>query len=534
MRRRPLVRSLFAALIFCGFTATAHADNWLQFGYDQAHSGFNSAEFSCPVPSQTTAQWSVSIHAFGSATALVSDAAPVYLSGVTTASGTKDVLYVDTVDGTLVALDAATGTVLWSQRPTGTKTHEGMAGSPAIDPNLQFVYAYATDGKVHKFPVGSGTPEVTTSCAGGNNCWPELSTAKPTVEKGASALAFATPPGGTNYLYHVTNGYDGDAGDYQGHITTINLSNANQTVFNVMCSTLGNIHFANNGTANVNDCDLAGINQSRTDGQMSGIWGRPGTIYDAQTNRIYFATGNGLFDANSPTGNHNWGDSVLALNPDGSGSSLGVPVDSYTPANYADLYAGDTDLGSTGPAILPSTSGTFPHLAIQSGKDSCVRLINLDQMGTAAGPAHPGGELNSATSCGADAMDGGVVFPQPAVWVDPSDNTTWVYVVNHHNSDTQGLIQAYQLNVSGTPSLTKKWTGVRGRSPVIADHTLYYVSGSTVLGLDTRTGKQVWSVSIGGTHWQSPIVVNHHLYVTDGTGTMKSFYLDGIFINSFD
>src|SRR6185369_11532892 len=158
------------------------------------------------------------------------------------------------------------------------------------------------------------------------------------------------------------------------------------------------------------------------------IWGRPGVIYGAQTNRIYFATGNGLYDANT-AGNYEWGDSVLSLNIDGTGSGMGMPVDAYTPSNYAGLYGGDTDLGSTAPAILPSTSATYPHLAVQSGKDSCMRLINLDNMSGAGGPGHSGGELNAA-ACSTDAVGGGVVFPQPAVWVNPADGATWFFIAN--------------------------------------------------------------------------------------------------------
>ncbi len=532
MRRQPLVQSLIAALVLGGSAVAAQAADWLQFGYDQAHSGFNPADpGGYSVSSQT-----FTIHAVGNLTALPSDAAPVYLSGVSTPSGTKNVLYVVTTNGTIVALDAdapaptsgPTDAVLWSHQPSTNKTDEGMSGSPAIDPNQQFVYAYALDGKVHKYQVGDGT-EITTTCAGATdfNCWPEVSTVKTNVEKGAAALAFSTPPGGTNYLYHVTNGYDGDGGDYQGHVTTINLSNANQFVFNVMCSDLGNMHFVNSGTPKVNDCNILGGPGPGRAGQMGGIWGRPGTIYDAQTNRIYIATGNGIFDANT-AGDHEWGDSVLALNPNGSGSGLGVPVDSYTPANYADLYAGDTDLGSTAPAILPSKSATFPHLAIQSGKDSCLRLINLDQMGTAAGPAHPGGEINESTSCSTDGVNDGVVFPQPAVWVNPADQTTWFYVVNSNT------FISYTLNTSGTtPALVKHWTASGGRSPVIAGTTLYYISGGAVMGLNTLTGAKLWSGSIGSTHWQSPIVVNQHVYVTDSTGTLSAFYVDGIFKNGF-
>src|SRR6201999_2347199 len=98
-----------------------------------------------------------------------------------------------------------------------------------------------------------------------------------------------------------------------------------------------------------------------------------------------------------------------------------------------------------------------------------------------------GGELNQATSCSSDALGNSVVFPQPAVWVNPADHSTWVYVVNHGEK-----IQAYQLNVSGTPSLVKKWSGAAGRSPVIAGHALFYVSGSAVVARDLLTGTQLW------------------------------------------
>jgi hypothetical protein len=65
-------------------------------------------------------------------------------------------------------------------------------------------------------------------------------------------------------------------------------------------------------------------------------------------NNVFFATGNGPWN-----GQTNWGDSVLKLSPDGS-----QLLDSYTPNNQAYLNAHDQDVGSTGPAILPSvTSG---------------------------------------------------------------------------------------------------------------------------------------------------------------------------------
>ena len=60
---------------------------------------------------------------------------------------------------------------------------------------------------------------------------------------------------------------------------------------------------------------------------MAGLWGRPGAVYDACTDRVYIATGNGQFAVDPPNHLFNWGDSLLALNKDGTGSgSAGLPV----------------------------------------------------------------------------------------------------------------------------------------------------------------------------------------------------------------
>ncbi|MEP7043810.1 MAG: PQQ-binding-like beta-propeller repeat protein, partial [Dokdonella sp.] len=332
--------ALSAAVIALLGPVPTRAADWLQFGYSQQHSGYNTAETQIS-PANVTAiaqVYSVSLpHS--------SDSSPVLLTAVSTASGSKDLLFLVTKDGHLLALDAADGSVLWSKQPTSTGGNL-TTGAPAIDPNRQFVYAYGLDGYVHKYAVGDGSE--TTS--GG---WPQLSTSKPNAEKGASGIAIASPPGGVNYLYSVTDGYIGDGGDYQGHVTTVNLSTGAQTVFNTLCSDQ-NVHFIGSGT----NCSS----------RQSGIWGRPGAIYDAGTNRIYVATGNGQFNAS--TGGHNWADSVLALAPDGTGSGGGMPRDSWTPTNFQDLQNGDIDLGSVAPAILPAPAGsTAAHLALQAGKD---------------------------------------------------------------------------------------------------------------------------------------------------------------------
>src|SRR5262249_32477725 len=125
--------------------------------------------------------------------------------------------------------------------------------------------------------------------------------------------------------------------------------------------------------------------------QKSGIWAKAGVTWDALTNRLYAGTGNGTFNP----GSFYWGDSVVALNVDGSGNANGTPLDSYTPSNYQSLQNSDKDLGSTNMLILPNNGSKYAHLGMQSGKDQQLRLINLDNMSGQGGPGKVAGEVST-------------------------------------------------------------------------------------------------------------------------------------------
>src|SRR4029450_11661131 len=176
---------------------------------------------------------------------------------------TKNLLFGLSNNGTIIALDADSTTlnVIWSHKPTGGGTATRGFGSPAIDPNLQYVYAYGFDGKVHKYQIGDGV-EITT---GG---WPAVVTLKPNVDKGASGLSIATAHNGSTHLYSVTDGYIGDGGDYQGHLTTIAPATGAAKVFNSLCSNLTFLFIENGKTTQPNQTDCAA--------KQNGIWGRPG------------------------------------------------------------------------------------------------------------------------------------------------------------------------------------------------------------------------------------------------------------------
>jgi hypothetical protein len=468
--------------------APALSSDWPQFNLDARHSGSSLQETSIHRRNVSTLHVLYSV-----ALPSIADGAPAFLPGVPTALGVKDILFLNTKDGRILALDAASGSTVWARRPATGPNY--TTSSPAIDPGRQYVYGYGLEGKVHKYHVGDGT-EVTT---GG---WPELATLKPDVEKGSSALSVVTTVGGKSYLYVTNGGYPGDAGDYQGHVTAIDLATGAQRVFNANCSDR-TVHFVEAGSP---DCAQV----------QTAIWARAGVVYDADDDRIFMATGNGTYDANV-AGHYDWGDSVLALHPDGTGNGLGQPVDSYTPTEFQQIQNADADLGSTAPAILPVLAGsTVTHLAVQSGKDAKIRLLDLDDLSGAGGPGHVGGELQKI-----DVPQGGQVLTAPAVWTNPVNGAVWVLVAN--GSGISGL----QATVDGLghASLTPRWTDATGgTSPIVANGILYYASFGGVRALDPSTGNLLWSdASIGGIHWESPIVVDGHLYVTDEGGKLWAY-----------
>lgn len=474
--------------------------DWLQFNLNPQHNGNNNQETRLNPANVGGLQQIFQVQLTGTA-----DGAPIYLSGVNTASGSKDILFVTTRAGDIVGLDAHNGLQIWVQHnPAGScKINNGGAtcyttSSPALDPNRQYVYSYGLDGFVHKYKVEDGQ-EVK------NGGWPELTSTKPFQEKGSSALTTATAKNGKSYLYVAHAGYPGDRGDYQGHLTTINLADGSQHVFNTVCSNQTDVHF-------VQEPGNPDCSQKQT-----AIWSRPSVIYDADTDKIYMTTGNGDFRPKDFA----WGDTVFALHPDGTGTANGNPLDTYTPTNFQQLEDRDADIGSTAPAILPTPANSkVKQLGVQGGKDSKLRLLDLANLSGKSEIGNIGGEIGNVVG----VPQGGGVLTTPAVWLNPADNTTWVYVAN--NSGISGL--KLEVDNSGIPNLQVGWlvSGQGGTSPVIANGVLYYADSGKITALDPTNGKQLWrSTHIGEIHWESPIIINGTLYITDNSGQLTAFGL---------
>jgi hypothetical protein len=285
------------------------------------------------------------------------------------------------------------------------------------------VFTYGLDGMIHKLAVGTGAESK-------HSGFPKPVTLKPTIERVAGGLTIARDQHRTVRIYAATSSA-GDSGDYQGHVVAYNLRTGEQGVFNVLCS---------------DQQKLLGLNECPWTG--GGVWATGGVRYSPDDNRIYVATGNGLFNPD-PAGAGYWGDSLLGLDP-----SLEKVVSSFTPPNYVDRMLHDKDLGASGPMIVAARNGSgVSHLALQAGKFGGIKVIDRDHgsVGSVGGARvirNPGGDAEV-----------GAPF---ARWTNPTDHSLWVFFSDDHAISGFELVPrakstALALRWTRTAASTSEW-----------------------------------------------------------------------------
>jgi hypothetical protein len=453
------VAALAATAAALGGTAastTRVGGDWTRFGYDAARTS------SGPARTGITAGNLRRLRRQRVVLDGTVDSSPIYARSVHVAGRTRDVFVVTTTYGKTIAIDASSGRVVWRFTPTG---YSGWAGSdritnatPILSTDRRYVYAAAPDGKLYKLRLSTGGQ------VGGS--WPVTITRDPTHEKLGPALNLAK-----GLLLEGTGGYIGDAPPYQGHVVAIDAGSGRIVhVWNSLCS------------------DRAGLLQPSSCPQSdSAIWARAGVVVEPSTGKLLVATGNGKWD-----GKTYWGDSVLELSP-----NAGKLLQNWTPATQASLDSGDVDLGSTAPALLGD------GLAVQSGKDAKLRLLDLAKLNGkgGAGPV-TGGELQTLST-----PSGSGLFSAPAVW--RSGGRTWLFV-----SDFSATA-AYVLNGR---KLTEVWNVTPGgTSPVVAGGLLYVFDASRNLDVyDPTSGRLLASLAAGAGHWNSPIVTDGRIALPIG------------------
>ncbi len=122
-----------------------------------------------------------------------------------------------------------------------------------------------------------------------------------------------------------------------------------------------------------------GVWNSTPNAGLGGVWQLGGAPAADDDGNVYFATGNGGFDADK--GGLDYGDSVI---------KTGMPIngqlsvfDYFTPHDEQFLDDQDLDLGSGGPMLLPTQRPGSPHqhLLTLAGKGAVIYLIDRDNLG---------------------------------------------------------------------------------------------------------------------------------------------------------
>jgi hypothetical protein len=326
-------------------------------------------------------------------------AQPLFLSGVSIAGGTHNVVFAATEHDTVYALDADSGAVLWQKNylQAGERTRTsndvgttditpqiGITGTPVIDSASGTIY----------FVTKATTAPTGTNASTSN-----------TVQR-LHAVDVATGNekfGGPVVIQASVNG-TGSGNDGHGHVPFDALRN-NQRMGLILSGGVIYITWASHGDNGPYHGWVIGYNASTLqqiaafndtpNGVNGGIWESGGAVSADSSGNLYLTTGNGTFDttlnSSGMPNQHDFGDSVLKLavdptstptNQNGNGWGLKV-ADYFTPFNQATLEANDADLGSGGILILPDSAGSTAHrhLMVIAGKEGKIYLIDRDNMG---------------------------------------------------------------------------------------------------------------------------------------------------------
>ena len=311
------------------------------------------------------------------------DAQPLYLSNVSIPGvGTRNVLYVATEHGCVFAFDAdsisgTTSKALWTtstsssgEMPSDARSCDqvtpeiGITSTPVIDRTRRAIYVVSVskDGngnyhhRLHALDLTTGAelfggpteitatfPGTGAGSSGGN---PVFDPSQYNERPGLLQIG--------NTIY-TTWGSHCDIGKYTSWVMTFSADALKQSsVLNL--------------TPNGND---------------GGIWmAGAAPAVDAAGN-IYFIIGNGTFDTTLRSGFPSQGDCGNCFAKISSVPPLAL-LDYFTPSNTVSESDGDIDFGSGGPLLLPDltdANGATKHLAVGSGKDAKIYVLDRDNMG---------------------------------------------------------------------------------------------------------------------------------------------------------
>ena len=250
----------------------------------------------------------------------------------------------------------------------------------------------------------------------------------------------------TAFLYVGLGGLAGDCGQYVGEVVGVPATGQGTTIsYRVPTSREG------------------------------AVWATGGPVIDS-TGTVYVSTGNG-----ASTTTYDGTDSVLELSP-----ALGL-LSRFAPTTWATDNAGDADLGSLSPVLVP---GGWVFIAGKSGTGYVLHQGALGGIG---------GQVSSAFVC---TGFGGAAFSGDTIFV-PCESSV------------------RQVRVGSDGSLQVGWrSDAAGGPPVLGGGAVWSVNTSTgtLVALNPDTGATLASISVGDVpHFASPTLRGTQILV----GTMS-------------
>ncbi len=428
-------------------------------------------------------------------------AQPLYLSKISIAGGTHNVVFVATEHDSVYAFDADTaGAPLWktSLLPAGATTvsqafvngtiypENGITGTPVIDSAAGTIYVVAEtleSGNVvfrlHALSVTTGSERAGSPVVITTSGW------QPKEQMQRPGLLLA------NRNVYIAFGSQGDTPPYRGYIFAYSANTLAQVaVWNVTPT-----------------------------GNEGAIWMSGSGISADANGDLFVSTSNGTWD-----GVKNYADSFVHLSP-----NLTV-LDYFTPYNQATLSAQDKDLGSGGLLLVPTQSGSHPHELIGCGKGPAIYLVDRDVMGhhQTTSDSQIIQTVNNAIGGTTGQQADDHCFTTPAYWQGN------LYFVGNND-----VMKAFKLDPATGMMSTTPWSkstfvfNFPGAHPVVSSNgssngIVWVMDRPTANGTlhaysATNLATELYrSPSLGTpTKWAVPTVVNGKVYV----GTETKLYV---------
>jgi hypothetical protein len=438
------------------------------------------------------------------------DAQPLYLSAVAIPSvGTKNILYVATEHGSVYAFDADsvngnTSVFLWKASVLGSgETSSDDRGCSQVTPEIGVTATPVIDRT--RGTHGAIYVVAMSKDANGNYFHRvhalDLTTGAELF--GGPVLVQATYPGtgdnslGGNVVF--------DAKQYKERPGLLQIGGTIYTTWSSHCD-------AGPYTSWVMSYDANTLAQTSVlnlvpNGSEGGIW-MAGTAPAADASgNIYFMVGNGDFDttlnASGFPANANCGQCYVRL----SSTAPMKLLDYFTPSNTVSESNSDTDFGSGGPLLLPDLvdgNGTTRHLAVGSGKDAIIYVVDRDNMG----------KFNSTADNIYQQINGQI----GGVWSKPSyfNNTVYYGAVGDH-------LKAF-------PITSAKLAGV----PATQSSTSFAYPGTTPsISANGTSNAIVWAVENGSTgvlHAYNATNLTSELYNSNQAANNRDQFSDNKYV----